>query len=122
MTKAGFDGGHLDGLVFHELRHTAAALAIAEGAHPLVIRDRLGHSSIKVTMDVYGGLFPSLDEAIADGLARAFLEAAAAPLRPEAARDMYMCRPQHSIGKPSKLVMRVRFPSPAPFGVLSSKI
>ncbi len=56
------------GLVFHELRHTAAALAIAQGAHPLAIRDRLGHSSITVTMDVYGGLFPSLDEAIAEGL------------------------------------------------------
>ncbi len=58
----------LDGLVFHELRHTAAALAIAQGAHPLAIRDRLGHSSITVTMDTYGGLFPSLDEAIAEGL------------------------------------------------------
>jgi len=40
------------GWVFHELRHTAAALAIAQGAHPLAIRDRLGHSSITVTMDV----------------------------------------------------------------------
>lgn len=57
-----------DGLVFHELRHTAAALAIAQGAHPLAIRDRLGHSSITVTMDTYGGLFPTLDEAIAEGL------------------------------------------------------
>jgi len=55
VTRAGFDGGPHDGLVFHELRHTAAVLAIAEGAHPLVIRDRLGHSSIKVTMDVYDG-------------------------------------------------------------------
>ncbi len=56
------------GLVFHELRHTVAALAIAQGAHPLVIWDRLGHASITVTMDTYGGLFPSLDEAVADGL------------------------------------------------------
>jgi integrase len=65
---AGFDGGSLDGLVFHELRHTAAALAIAEGAHPLAIKERLGHSSISVTMDTYGGLFPRLDEAIAEAL------------------------------------------------------
>lgn len=64
-----FPEGHpLAGLVFHELRHTAAALAISQGAHPLAIRDRLGHSSITVTMDTYGGLFPSLDEAIAEGL------------------------------------------------------
>jgi integrase len=68
VTNAGFSGGPLGGLVFHELRHTAAALAIAQGAHPLAIRDRLGHSSITVTMDTYGGLFPSLDEAIAEGL------------------------------------------------------
>jgi integrase len=58
----------LEGLVFHELRHTAAALAIAQGAHPLAIKERLGHSSITVTMDTYGGLFPRLDEAIAEGL------------------------------------------------------
>ena len=55
------DDHPLSGLVFHELRHTAAALAIAQGAHPLVIKERLGHSSITVTLDRYGGLFPSLD-------------------------------------------------------------
>src|SRR5207247_7581558 len=64
----------LDGLVFHELRHTAAALAIAQGAHPLAIRERLGHSSITVTMDRYGGLFPRLDEAIAEGLDTVYRE------------------------------------------------
>lgn len=48
--------------------HTCAALLIANGAHPLAIKERLGHSSISVTIDVYGGLFPSVDEALADGL------------------------------------------------------
>ena len=38
-------------LRFHDLRHTAVALAIAEGAHPLAIRERLGHASISVTLD-----------------------------------------------------------------------
>jgi len=33
-------------LRFHDLRHTAAALAIHAGAHPKAIGDRLGHSSI----------------------------------------------------------------------------
>ena len=65
---AGFDDGRLDGLVFHELRHTAVALTIALGARPQAIKERLGHSSITVTMDRYGGLFPRLDQAIADGL------------------------------------------------------
>lgn len=63
-----FRGTALEGLVFHELRHTAAALAIAQGAHPLVIRERLGHSSITVTMDTYGGLFPRIDEQITERL------------------------------------------------------
>ncbi|MCD6022755.1 MAG: tyrosine-type recombinase/integrase [Actinomycetia bacterium] len=71
----------LDGLRFHELRHTAAALAIAQGAHPLAIRGRLGHSSITVTMDGYGGLFPPLDEAIAEGLDEVLRVSRAGPMR-----------------------------------------
>jgi integrase len=84
VDRASFSGGPLDGLVFHELRHTAAALAIAQGAHPLAIRDRLGHSSITTTMDTYGGLFPSLDEAIAEGLDGMLRDSLAASSRPEA--------------------------------------
>jgi Phage integrase family len=50
---------------FHDLRHTGVALAIAAGAHPKAIQSRMGHSSINVTLDRYGHLFPELDEAIA---------------------------------------------------------
>jgi integrase len=42
----------------HDLRHTCAALLIAAGAHPKAIQAHLGHSSIVVTMDRYGHLFP----------------------------------------------------------------
>ena len=49
---------------FHDLRHTAAALMIAEGAHLLVVKERLGHSAITVTADRYGHLFPSLEAAL----------------------------------------------------------
>jgi integrase len=55
-------------LRFHDLRHTCAALLIAQGAHPKAIMERLGHSSIQVTLDRYGHLFPGLDEALSDGL------------------------------------------------------
>jgi integrase len=55
-------------LRFHDLRHTSAALLIAQGAHPKAIMERLGHSSIQVTLDRYGHLFPGLDEALTDGL------------------------------------------------------
>jgi integrase len=45
---------------FHDLRHTSVALAIAEGAHPKAIQTCMGHSSIRVTLDRYGHLFPEL--------------------------------------------------------------
>jgi integrase len=67
----------LSPLRWHDLRHTAAALAIASGAHPKVIQERLGHSSIQVTLDVYGHLFPSLEEALAERLDLVAREAAA---------------------------------------------
>jgi len=52
----------------HELRHTCAALLIAEGAHPKAVQAQLGHSSIQVTMDRYGHLFPSAAEELAGRL------------------------------------------------------
>ena len=39
---------------FHDLRHSHVALLIAEGAHPAVIASRLGHTSVKTVLDVYG--------------------------------------------------------------------
>jgi integrase len=59
------DQAGLQGLRMHDLRHTAVALSIAEGAHPAVIQRHLGHSSITVTMNVYGHLFPSDQEDLA---------------------------------------------------------
>jgi len=57
---------------FHDLRHTCAALLIAQGAHPKEIQARLGHSSITTTLDRYGHLFPSLDERLKSGLDELF--------------------------------------------------
>lgn len=66
----------LDGLRFHDLRHTAVALAIAQGAHPKAIQRRMGHSTINMTLDRYGHLFPELDEKIANDLGTALQSAA----------------------------------------------
>ncbi len=60
---------------FHDLRHTSVALAIAAGAHPKAIQARMGHSSINVTLDRYGHLFPELDVEIADAFDREFVAA-----------------------------------------------
>ncbi len=52
----------------HDLRHTSASLLISEGVHPRAVQAHLGHSSMSVTMDRYGHLFPSEFEAIAEKL------------------------------------------------------
>lgn len=53
----------LSDLEIHELRHTAASLMINQGADPKLIQTQLGHSSISITYDFYGHLFPDrLDE------------------------------------------------------------
>ena len=57
-----------ENLRIHDLRHTAAALMIATGAHPDHIKRHLGHSSITVTMDLYGHLLPSEADAAAQRL------------------------------------------------------
>jgi integrase len=52
------------------------------GAHPKAIQERLGHSSITVTMDVYGHLFPALNEALTDQLDDVFSTARSQPSAP----------------------------------------
>jgi integrase len=56
------------GTRFHDLRHTHASLLIAMGAHPKAIQERLGHSSITITLNIYGHLFPGLGDELAQGL------------------------------------------------------
>lgn len=51
---------------FHDLRHFAAAVAVAHGAHPKTLQARLGHASITMTLDTYSYLFDGLDVDLAD--------------------------------------------------------
>jgi integrase len=66
--KAVADAGIPSGLRIHDMRHTCASLLIAQDAHPKVVQVHLGHSSISVTMDRYGHLFPSNMQALAVAL------------------------------------------------------
>lgn len=63
-----------DRVRFHDLRHTCAALLINADppAHPLAIMKRLGHSSITVTYNTYGHLFPALEETLTEALDRGY--------------------------------------------------
>ncbi len=49
----------------HDLRHTHASLLLQAGVHPKVVQERLGHSSIRVTLDTYSHVMGGLQEAAA---------------------------------------------------------
>ncbi len=49
-------------ITVHGLRHTHATLALAAGVHPKVVSDRLGHSTVAHTLDVYSHAVPSMEE------------------------------------------------------------
>ena len=51
---------------FHDLRHTAATIALGRGVHPKVVSEMLGHSRIAVTLDLYSHVTPTMQrEAVA---------------------------------------------------------
>ena len=58
----------------HDLRHTWATLALRQGIHPKVVSERLGHSSISMTMDVYSHAIPALQKEAADQVAALVFE------------------------------------------------
>jgi integrase len=70
---------HLHGLRFHDLRHTAASMLIAQDANPKQIQERLGHASITTTFDLYGHLFDGHDATLIEGLDAAHDDAASPP-------------------------------------------
>ncbi|MEJ7655072.1 MAG: site-specific integrase [Chloroflexia bacterium] len=53
---------------FHALRHTHASLMLSQGIHPKVVQERLGHSTVALTLDTYSHLIPSMDRDAADQL------------------------------------------------------
>lgn len=50
---------------FHDARHTHASLMLKQGIHPKIVQERLGHSSIAITLDTYSHVSPGLQEAAA---------------------------------------------------------
>lgn len=54
----------------HDLRHTAASLAISAGANPKVVQRMLGHASAAMTLDVYADLFDSDLASVAENVAK----------------------------------------------------
>lgn len=49
-------------ITFHDLRHTHATILLKHGENIKVISERLGHESIKITLDTYSHVLPSMEE------------------------------------------------------------
>jgi len=56
----------LDDIRFHDARHSHASLMLKAGIHPKIVQERLGHSSISITLDTYSHVAPGLQEAAAN--------------------------------------------------------
>ena len=56
----------------HDARHTHATLMLKQGVHPNIVQERLGHSTIEMTLDVYSHVTPGLQEAAAETFDRLF--------------------------------------------------
>ncbi|MBA7615552.1 putative prophage phiRv2 integrase [subsurface metagenome] len=55
----------LEGVRLHDLRHAHATLMLQQGIHPKIVSERLGHSSVAITLDIYSHVLPGLQEAAA---------------------------------------------------------
>jgi integrase len=58
----------LPAIRFHDLRHTAATLLLAQGVHPKIVQERLGHSNIALTLDTYSHVLPGMGREAASKL------------------------------------------------------
>ena len=55
----------LEGVRFHDMRHTHATLLLRRGVHPKIVQERLGHATISMTLDIYSHVTPGLQKAAA---------------------------------------------------------
>lgn len=70
----------LPSIRFHDLRHTSATLLLSAGVHPKVVQERLGHSQISVTLDIYSHVLPTM-QIEAAGKMDQLLKPASLPIR-----------------------------------------
>ncbi len=64
---------------FHDLRHTHATLLLSANVHPKIVQERLGHSSIRLTLDTYSHVLPSMQDDAAQVLGDIFAPPTAPP-------------------------------------------
>ncbi len=59
----------------HDLRHSCATILLANGTHPRIVMEILGHSTIAMTMNVYSHALPSVMKDAANTMDRALKQA-----------------------------------------------
>jgi integrase len=69
----------------HDLRHSCAVLLLAQGVHPKLVQETLGHSTYQLTMDTYSHMIPQLRNEVADRMDE-ILSPTNAPTKMPAAR------------------------------------
>jgi integrase len=74
----------LEPMTIHDLRHTAASLAISSGANVKAVQRMLGHASAAMTLDIYADLFDDDLDAVAQALDQARIASDVAELLPDA--------------------------------------
>ncbi len=57
-------------ITLHDLRHTAATVALLAGVHPKVVSERHGHASTQITLDRYNHVLESMQADAADAIGR----------------------------------------------------
>lgn len=60
--QAVLKGAGLRRIRFHDLRHTCATLLLAQGVHPRVVMEILGHSQLAVTLNLYSHVLPAMQK------------------------------------------------------------
>jgi len=58
---------------FHDLRHSCATFLVAQGVHPRVAMEILGHSHISTTMEIYGHALPDAQQVAMEEVDRLLL-------------------------------------------------
>lgn len=83
LAAASRRAGLAEAVTPHDLRHTAASLAIASGANVKAVQRMLGHGSAALTLDTYAGLFADDLDDVAERLNERALRAGADSVRTE---------------------------------------
>lgn len=66
--KREYEKAGLKPIRVHDFRHSHVAYLINQGVQPLIIKERLGHTDIKITMNTYGHLYPNQQKNVANML------------------------------------------------------